>query len=108
LSYLELLQPELDAVQGISAVGGIEEDERQIGIVKKERVDEPIIGLAGEVPKDGLTPSTILAACVQSLEHPELLAVGRRVFLELTVCQPPAEPRLAYPRVPTSTILALV
>jgi len=30
-----LLQPELDAVQRIAAVGGIEEDERQIGVVEE-------------------------------------------------------------------------
>ena len=62
-------------------------------------MDEPIIGLAGEVPEDGLAPSTVPAACVQSVEHPELLAVRRGVFLEVTVGQPPAEPRLAHPRV---------
>ena len=38
------------------------------------------------------------SAGVKSVEHPELLTVRRGVFLELTVCQPPAEPSLNLKR----------
>lgn len=75
-AVFQLLEPELDALQGIVIARGIEEDERQIGIVEEERVDEAVVGLSGEIPENGLALRAVGALGGELIEEPELLPVS--------------------------------
>jgi len=59
-------------------------------------VDQPVVGLAREVPEDRLAVGPIRAAFAQSGKHPELLPVRRSLLLELAVDQAIAQRRFAH------------
>jgi hypothetical protein len=86
-------------MQRVTAVGGIEQDQCQVGVVEKQRMGQPVVGLACQVPENGFTLGAIGTACAQFIEHPELLAVCRSMFLKLAMRQSPAESRLAHARI---------
>ena len=71
----QLLEPEAHAVQRVAEVRGIEQHQREIGVIHEERMDQPVVGLAREVPKDRLAVCPIRAAFAQVGNHPELLPV---------------------------------
>lgn len=75
LTALELFEPEAHPVQRISDVGSIEQDQRQTSVIDKQRMDEAVIGLACEVPKNRFALSGVGAALAHLGEHPELLPV---------------------------------
>src|ERR1017187_1632331 len=87
-------------MQRVVVVSRIEEEQRQVRIVEKQRVDQSIIRLSGQVPQDGLALCAVGSYFAELVEQPELLAVGRGVFLKLAVGQAPAEPGLADARIP--------
>jgi hypothetical protein len=92
---LQLFQPEADTAQGVAQIGGIEQYQRQIGIVHKERVDETVVGLTCEVPQDRLAVRAIGTALTKRRAHPEPLTMRGLLLLETIVNQSNAERRLA-------------
>ena len=93
---LELFEPEAHPVQRVVDVGGIEQHQRQVGVIHEQRVDEPVIGLAREVPENRFALGAVGPALAQGGEHPELLAVRRSLLLELAVDHAIAQRRLAH------------
>ena len=89
----------MDAAQRIAGVGRVKQDQGQVGVGHVQRVDQPVVGLAGQVPQHGFAARAVGALGLQLIEHPELLAVGRGMFFELALRQPPAQPRLAHARI---------
>jgi len=87
LPCLELLEPEAHAVQRVAEIRGVEQHQRQVRIVHEECVDQPVVGLAREVPEDRLAVRPVCAALAQVGKHPELLTVGRSLLLEGAVDQ---------------------
>ncbi len=93
---LELLEPEAHAVQRVAEVRGIEQHQRQVGVIHEERVDQPVVGLAREVPEDRLALRPVRPAPAQGGKHPELLPVRRSLLLELAVDHAIAQRRFAH------------
>ncbi len=94
-SVAQRLQPVLRAAEGLLAVAGIEQHERSIGVIQKQRIDQPVVRLPGEVPQHRLTLRAIGALAAELIEHPELLPVGGGMVPELAVREPVAEAGLA-------------
>src|SRR4029077_14450424 len=95
LPCLELLEPEAHAVQRVAEVRGIEQHKRQVGVVHEERVDQPVVGLAREVPEDRLAGRPVRAALAQVGKDPELLPVRGLLLLETAMNQAIAQRRFA-------------
>ena len=91
----QLAEPVVDAAQRIAGVGRVEQDQGQVGVGHVQGVDQAVIGLAGQVPQHGFAARAVGALGLQLIEHPELLAVGRGMFFEFAMRQPPARPAAA-------------
>ena len=91
-------QPVLDAAQRVVLVRRVEQHQGQVGIIQVQRVDQPVVGLPGEIPQNGLTPRPVRSGTTELVEQPELLAVRRGVLHELTMRQPPPQSGLAHAR----------
>src|SRR3712207_8429260 len=55
-----------------------EQHEGQVGVIQVQRMDQPVVGLAGEVPQDGIALGALGRGAAELVEQPELLAVDRK------------------------------
>ncbi len=77
-------------------VCGVEQYQRQVGVIREQRVDQPVVGLAREVPEDRLAVRPVRPAFAQGGKHPELLPVRRSLLFELAMNHAIAQCRLAH------------
>ena len=91
---IQLLQPVFDATQWFVITSRVKEHECQIRIVKKKRMDEPIIILPCKIPQDGLTllPSR---RCLLSWSNTQNCWPCVEECSLNAPCQPPTKSRLA-------------
>jgi len=80
-----LLKPKLDALEWIVCSGGVEENESEIGVVDEEGVDESVVRLSSQVPKNRLALSAVCSLSRQLGHEPELLAMRGGVLSELAM-----------------------
>ncbi len=59
----------------------------------------PVDMLTSQIPQHGFALGAVLALEAKLRDGPELLTVRGRVFLELAVRQPPAQPGFAHARI---------
>ena len=78
----EMAYPVLDAGKGSLAFGRVEQEQAEIDLVEEQGMQQPIIGLACEVPQNGFAVCTVLAMAAKLFDDPELLAMRRRVLAE--------------------------
>jgi hypothetical protein len=71
-------------------------------------MDQAIVGLPREIPEDRFALTAVRALRSQLIEHPELLPVCRRVFLETPMREAPAQSGFSDTGSPTRTIFAVV
>ncbi len=96
---LELLQPELHALERVLPIAGIEQHQRGGDVLQKDGVNLPIDVLTCQIPQHGFALGAVYALQSELRDSPELLAVRGSVLLELAVRQPPAQPRFAHARI---------
>ncbi len=49
-------------MERIAPVGGVEKDQCQVGVIEEECIDQPVIGLPGEVPEHGFALGAVPAS----------------------------------------------
>ncbi len=79
--------------------GGIEEDERHVRVAQKQRMDQPVVALARQIPENCLALCAVGLRRAQPVQQPELLPVSGGMFLELVMRQTPSQAGFAHPGV---------
>ena len=54
----------------------IEYDEGQVGVIKEQGMDQTVVGLTRQVPKNGFALRSVAALAVELIQNPELLSVS--------------------------------
>src|SRR5262245_25097291 len=93
------MKPEIDSSERLITIRGVEHHHRGVHVIQIEGVDEAVVWLPGEIPKDRFALCPIRTLETQFRDDPELLAVRGRVLSEFVVSQSPTQARLPDARI---------